>query len=111
VNDLRRSGDPTATFTGRIKAGIAWVLGLFGLGGGATAVQEAGDSASVLDKASDALSLWERLQFVIAPLADLFSFALHWLWVPAILALLLAWILSRHCEHEHLAAYKSAKML
>jgi len=112
VKDLRRSGDATVTFTGRIRAGVAWLLGLFGLGGGATAVQESGSGgSSVLDRASDALSLWEQLQLAAAPVADGFAFALQWLWVPAVIALLVAWILSRHCERDRLVAYKSAKML
>lgn len=111
VKDLKRDGDPSMNFTARIKTGVAWLLGLFGLGGGATAIEGASDGASFFDRASDALGLWERLHMLVAPLADIARFAVHWLWVPAILALLATWLLSRHCETERLAAYKSARML
>ena len=111
AKELRRAGDPAMNFTARIKAAVAWLLGAFGLGGGATAIEGAGDGTSLFDRASDALGLWERLQMLIAPLADFSRFAVHWLWVPAVLALVLTWFLSRHSENERLAAYKSARML
>lgn len=111
AKDLRRAGDPAMNFTARIKAAVAWLLGLFGLGGGATAIEGAGDGSSFFDRASDALGLWERLQALIAPLADMARFAVHWLWLPAVVALGVTWLLSRHCEKERLAAYKSARML
>ncbi|MBL8895480.1 MAG: hypothetical protein JNJ53_12810 [Rhizobiales bacterium] len=111
AKDLRRAGDPAMNFTTRIKAGVAWLLGLFGLGGGATAIEGAGNGSSFFDHASDALGLWERLQTLITPLADIARFAVHWLWLPAVLALVATWLLSRHCEKERLAAYKSARML
>lgn len=111
AKDLRRAGDPAMNFTARIKAAVAWLLGLFGLGGGATAIEGAGDGSSFFDHASDALGLWERLQVLIAPFADMARFAVHWLWLPAVVALVVTWLLSRHCEKERLAAYKSARML
>lgn len=111
TKDLRRDGDPGMTFTARIKAGVVSLLGLFGLGGGATAIEEAGDGTSFLDRASEALGVWQQVRMLAAPLADLSRFAVHWLWVPAILALVATWLLSRHCEKERLAAYRSARML
>ncbi len=111
AKDLRRDGDQAMNFTARIKAAVAWLLGLFGLGGGATAIEGAGDGSTFFDRASDALGLWERLQMLAAPFADIARFAVHWLWLPAILALIATWLLSRHCEKQRLAAYKSARML
>jgi hypothetical protein len=111
VKDLKRDGDPGMNFTARIKAGVVSLLGLFGLGGGATAIEGAGDGSSFFDRASDALGLWERLQILVAPVADVARFAIHWLWIPAVLALVATWLLSRHCERERLAAYRSARML
>jgi len=111
VGDLKRDGDPAMNLTARIKAGVVSLLGLFGLGGGATAIEGAGDGSAFFDRASDALGLWERLQVLVSPLADIARFAVHWLWLPAILALIATWALSRHCEKERLAAYKSARMM
>jgi peptidoglycan hydrolase-like protein with peptidoglycan-binding domain len=111
VKDLKRDGDPGMTFTARIKAGAAWLLGLFGLGGGATAIKGAGDGTSFFDRASDALGLWERLQMLVAPFADVARFAVQWLWLPALLALIATWLLSHHCERARLDAYKAARML
>ncbi len=110
AKDLKREGDPGMAFTARVKAGVASLLGLFGLGGGATAIEGAGDGTSFFDRASDALGLWERLRMLAAPFADIARFAVHWLWLPAVLALVATWLLSRHSERQRLAAYKAARM-
>lgn len=105
--------DDSITFTAKVKRWIWGVLGFFGIGGGATAVKDSeGDTGgTVLDTADQALTLWERVDGIATPVANLFLGALHWLWVPAIIALLVAWWLSNRAQQKRLEDYKNARML
>jgi predicted chitinase len=109
VETLKERGDPETTFFGRVKAGAKWFLGVLGLGGASAGVEKASDqpASALLDKASDALSLWERIQLLVAPMANLFWAILHWIWIPALLAILAAWWWSRRAEQKRLAAFKA----
>lgn len=109
VETLKERADPVTTFTGRVKAGVKWVLGLFGLGGAAAGVDHAGDggASNVLDTAEKTLTLWERVQLVLAPFADLFWTVLPWILVPVAIGVPAAWILSKYVERKRLAAFKA----
>lgn len=114
VRDRLEAGDEGITFAARVKRWIWGVLGFFGIGGTATAVKDSGGgegSQSALDTAGQALSLWERIEGVAAPVANLFVAALHWLWLPVIVALLVAWWLSDRAQKKRLEDYKNARML
>lgn len=113
VRDRLKAGDESIGFTAKVKRWIWGVLGFFGIGGTATAVKDGGDAGgtTVLDKADQALGLWERVGDVAAPVANLFLGALHWLWLPVIVALLVAWWLSNRAQRKRLEDYKNARMV